>query len=99
MKQLLLRVDDQLHAELTAQAATLGRSVNALANEVLNAAMNGQSAPRRERLNQRLAVLGVADLQWGDVAPTAYSREDAIAETKGIGPVVDDQIDIERATR
>lgn len=99
MKQLLLRVDDDLHADLTAQAKAAGRSVNSLANEVLSVAVHGRSSSRRDRLNQRIAALGIVDMNWGDLPVAAYSREDAIAESKGIGPVAEEVLDAERDPR
>lgn len=97
MKQLLLRVDDELHAELATQAAALGRSVNSLANEVLVAALRSPAASRRDRLNQRLSTLKVADLRWGDL-PLA-ERPQAISEMQGVGHVADVAIDAERDAR
>lgn len=98
MKQLLLRVDDQLHARLTAEAKSTGRSVNSLANEVLAKAV-GQSTSRRERLNQRLRELGIVDMNWGDLPQPTYTRADALAESRGMGPSAEDAIDYERDPR
>lgn len=99
MKQLLLRVDDHLHAELMSQAKASGRSLNSLANEVLSLAVRSQSDSRRDRLNQRIAALGITDMNWGDLPVAAYSREDAIAESKAIGPVDEGILDAERDIR
>lgn len=99
MKQLLLRVDDQLHAELTAQARASGRSVNSLANEVLSLAVHGHSTSRRDRLEQRIAALGTVDMNWGELPVAAYSREDAVTESKGIDPVPEGVLGSERDPR
>ena len=99
MKQLLLRVDDQLHARLVVEAKSTGRSVNSLANEVLAKAVDGESASRRERLNKRLRELGVADMNWGDLPSTTHTREDALAEFTGIGMTADEAIAHEREPR
>lgn len=53
MKQLLLRVDDELHAQLTERAQRERRSVNALANEILSRAMSP-----RQRVLDRTRGLG-----------------------------------------
>ena len=99
MKQLLLRVDDQLHARLVVEAKSTGRSVNSLANEVLARAVDGESASRRERLNKRLRELGIADMNWGDLPKSNYTREDALAESRGMGLSADEAIDYERDPR
>ena len=66
MKQLLLRVDDDLHAELTAQARDAGRSVNALAKDILAIGISGDTASRRDRLKLRLVSVGVVGKHAGD---------------------------------
>lgn len=38
-------------------------------------------------------------MNWGDLAVVAYSREDAIAESKAIGPVDEGILDAERHIR
>src|SRR5665213_3021960 len=59
MKQLLLRVPDDVHRRLTARAAREGRSVNAVATEILDAAADADVGDRRARLRARAAGLGV----------------------------------------
>ncbi|GAA1033054.1 MULTISPECIES: FitA-like ribbon-helix-helix domain-containing protein [Amycolatopsis] len=45
MKQLITRVDDELHARLKARAEAEGRSMNDLVTEVLSAALNREETP------------------------------------------------------
>ncbi len=54
MKQLLLRVDDELHARLTAQARARGTSVNALANQILGLGIDPTNLSRTDRLRLTL---------------------------------------------
>ncbi len=54
MKQLLLRVDDGLHARLTAQAHARGVSVNALANQILGLAIDPTNLSRTDRVRLKL---------------------------------------------
>jgi plasmid stability protein len=88
MKQLLLRVPDDVHRRLAARAARGGRSVNAVANEILDAAVDADEGDRRARLRARAASIGIAR---SETAPTATSprRRKIVESTRGIGPVLD----------
>jgi len=88
MKQLLLRVPDDIHRRLAARAARAGRSVNAVANEILDAAVDADEGDRRTRLHARATALGVFRSATGPVASTAKRRR-IVASTKGTGPVID----------
>jgi plasmid stability protein len=88
MKQLLLRVPDEVHRRLTARAARDGRSVNAVATEILDAAADADEGDRRVRLRARAAGLGI--LREIPAEPvSAARRRRVIASTKGTGPVLD----------
>lgn len=88
MKQLLLRVPDDMHHRLAARAARAGRSVNAVANEILDAAVDADKGDRRTRLHARATALGVLQPVTGPVVSTPRRRR-IVASTKGTGPVVD----------
>ncbi len=95
MKQLLLRVPHDLHRRLAARAGRVGRSVNAVANEILDAAVDADEGDRRTRLRARAATLGV--LRSGGAPAVGSSRRRRIvASTKGIGPVLDQLLAKER---
>ena len=95
MKQLLLRVPDEVHRRLTARAARDGRSVNSVATEILDAAADADEGDRRERLRARAATLGI--LRATTAKPvTAAQRRRAITSTRGIGPVLDQLLAEER---
>ncbi|MHB1444255.1 MAG: FitA-like ribbon-helix-helix domain-containing protein [Acidimicrobiales bacterium] len=88
MKQLLLRVPDDIHRRLTARAARAGQSVNAVANEILDAAVDADEGDRRTRLRARVAMLGL--LQSGTEPIVAGQRRRRLmASTRGTGPVLD----------
>lgn len=95
MKQLLLRVPDELHQRLAARAARDKRSVNAVATEILDASTDTDLGDRRSRLRARAAASGVLhEISAGTV--TATRRRRIVASTKGTGPVLDELLGDER---
>jgi plasmid stability protein len=95
MRQLLLRVPDDVHRRLVARAEREGRSVNAVATEILDAAADADEGDRRARLRARAGSLGV--LRAAVAVPVARAeRERIVAATRGMGPVVDRLIADER---
>lgn len=56
MKQVLLRMPDQLHKRLVARAKREHRSVNSIANQILDAMVNTEELGRRERLHAAAAA-------------------------------------------
>lgn len=95
MKQLLLRVPDDVHRRLAARAARDGRSVNAVATEILDAAADADEGDRRARLRARAATLGI-------LRPTSAQqlsrtrRRRIITSTRGTEPVLDQLLAEER---
>lgn len=88
MKQLLLRVPETVHRRLTARAAREGRSVNAVATEILDAAADADSGDRQARL--RAAAVAAGNLHTVGARPvSAARRERIIASTIGLGPQAD----------
>lgn len=88
MKQLLLRVPDDIHRRLAARAARAGQSVNAVANEILDAAVDADEGDRRTRLRARAAALGMLRSTTG-AAVDASKRRRTVGSTRGSGPVLD----------
>lgn len=88
MKQLLLRVPDDVHRRLAARAARAGQSVNAVANEILDAAVDADEGDRRARLRARAAALGLLQ-STGGAAVDASKRRRIVGSTRGTGPVLD----------
>ncbi len=106
MKQLLLRVDDELHARLAAQARALGKSVNALANDILGLGIDPSNLTRRDQLQLKLMALGTIGRSRNGTpfeeflaASPEHDREEQLARARErIGPPdwVDDLIGYER---
>lgn len=95
VKQLLLRVPDELHRQLMARAVRDGRSVNSLATEILDAAADADQGDRRARLRARAATLGIFRAPSAPSVSTARRRRVA-ATTREIGPFLDQWLDEER---
>jgi plasmid stability protein len=95
VKQLLLRVPDEVHRRLTARAVRDGRSLNAVATEILDAAADADEGDRRERLRARASTLGI--LRAAAAKPVTITRRRRVmASTRGIGPVLDQLLAEER---
>ena len=98
MRQLLLRVPDDVHRRLAARAARDGQSVNAVANAILDAAVDSDEGDRRTRLRARAATLGLLGPDTATARPGAARRRRIIASTKGTGVVLDRILAEERHT-
>lgn len=88
MKQLLLRVPDEIHRRLTARAARDGRSVNAVATAILDAAADADQGDRRDRLRARAATLGIVRAAPARSVSPARRRR-IVASTRGTGAILD----------
>ena len=93
---MLLRVPDEIHRRLSERAAQSGRSVNALATEILDAAVDTNDTDRRSRLRARAKALGVMSATPAAELTPARRRR-IIATTRGLGPLLDHLLDEERA--
>ena len=89
VKQLLLRVPDSVHAKIAARAHSEGRSINAVATEILDAVTNAATGSRQARLRARAAVLGLLPPSEHG-GPAVPSRAEALSAGRGIGPVLDE---------
>lgn len=87
MKQILLRVPDDLHRRLAERARRDGRSMNALAGELLDLGADADRGGRRERLRVRAATEGLSLATTP--APEPFDRALALASTRGWGSVAD----------
>jgi plasmid stability protein len=91
VKQLLLRVPESLHERLAARAAREGRSMNAVATEILDLAADADEGDRRARLRAKAAALGM--LVAIDAPPVSERRRKrALESTRGLGPIADELI-------
>lgn len=98
MRQLLLRVPDDLHARLAARAAREGTSVNRLASDILDAAADADRGDRRAQLRAAAAASGVL-APVGASTMSAERRQRAIDAMAGIGPVLDALLGEDRERR
>jgi len=88
MKQLLLRVPEDIHRRLAARARREGRSINAVATEILDAAADSDQGDRRTRLRAAAAAAGTLNQVPGRQVGEAERRK-IIASTRGLGEQVD----------
>ena len=96
MKQLLLRVPDELHRHLVARARRSDQSLNAVATFILDAGLEGNQGDAQACVRSRARALGI--LQEAPAPRVAReARRAAIASTAGLGPCVDDYLQADRA--
>lgn len=95
MKQLLLRVPEDIHRRLAARARRESRSINAVATEILDAAAESDQGDRRARLRAAAAAAGTLRPVHGRRVSAARRRR-IIASTRGLGPQVDGLLAEER---
>jgi plasmid stability protein len=95
MRQLIARIDDELHENLKRRAADQGRSVNALVTEILRAAISPPDARTRVRDRLERHGLRIVPRTPGRVP----SRDAAIASTRGAGRAASAALADERAAR
>ncbi len=89
MRQLLLRIPDDLHARLTSRARRAGRSANTIATEILEQGVADESGDARAALRSRARRLGVLAISLTGPVP-APDREAALASVRDIGPILDE---------
>ncbi|MGH3977803.1 MAG: FitA-like ribbon-helix-helix domain-containing protein [Pseudonocardiaceae bacterium] len=88
MRQLLLRIPDDLHARLASRARRSGRSANAIARELLEAGIADESGDARATMRAKARRLGV--LASSPIAAfSTGDREAALEAARGLGPVLE----------
>lgn len=95
MRQLITRIDDDLHSRLKAAAQAAGRSVNALVVEALERA-TGTPVDPRAAVRQRARDAGM--LVVPPVPARVAPRGQVIEATRGVGPAVGEALAAERAS-
>lgn len=98
MKQLLLRVPADIHRRLAARAEREGRSLNAVATEILDTAADTDRGDRRMGLRAAAAAAGTLRSTPARRV-TASRRRRIIDSTRGLGPQVDRLLAQERERR
>jgi plasmid stability protein len=88
MRQLITRIDEDLHSRLKRRAAAEGRSVNAIVSDLIRGAVDARS--ERDLVRARLRALGrLANVPR---PRKSISREAAIALTRGAGTAASDAL-------
>ena len=95
VRQLIARIDDELHARLKLQAAAEQRSVNSLVREFLLRGLPHGDARARVRVQAEAVGLRVIP----PVGRKAPSRAAAIAATRGAGRSGSEALAADRAGR
>jgi plasmid stability protein len=97
MKQLITRIDEDLHARLKRRAASDGRSMNALVTDALERAVEPEDA--RTEIRRRAAARGIK-LHHHDAPPPDPARRAALIERlRGSGTALSDALAEDRADR
>lgn len=93
MRQLIARINDELHAKLKAKAKAEGRSVNALVNEALEVSVEES----REDFYRRLERRG-----WRVIPPQPErvpTDEELEESLRGVGTALSEALDEDREPR
>ena len=99
MRQLLLRVPDELHERLARRAAAEGVSINALANGALEMSVTGGATTGRDVVRARAATRGLLRLVPEVTAPRPAAIAKAYAALAKLTITADDLIDEQRGER
>ena len=95
MRQLITRVDDELHDRVKERARSEGLSVNAYVNRLLAQAVLADD--RRGELERRIAAAGLTVHVMPSKVPPP--RADVIARTRGAGTAGSEALDWTRGGR
>jgi plasmid stability protein len=95
VRQLITRIDEDLHRRLKRRAAAEGRSVNAMVNELLQ----GAALKDHERHLVRARLRALGRLVTLPRPRRALSRDAAVALTRGVGTAASEALTAERRRR
>lgn len=98
LKQLIARIDDDLHSRLKRRAAAEGRTLNAVVTEALEGVAPAQDTPQ-EWLRRRARERGVRLLEPTGLPSDPQQRERVIESTRGLGPFIDEFLEEDRRDR
>jgi plasmid stability protein len=94
MKQLITRLDDELHSRLKARAAAEERSLNDLVSAILAEAVGQHLTRQLVRTRARTAGL----LTQPTAPECTVTHEQALDATRGLGIAASAALDADRAT-
>lgn len=97
MKQLITRIDDDLHARLKKRAVSESRSVNSIVTEAIESAVEPEDP--REWLRKRAAARGIKFVERPGKPITPEKRAALLEKTRGLGPVLSEMLEQDRAER
>ncbi|MGJ7906854.1 FitA-like ribbon-helix-helix domain-containing protein [Actinopolyspora sp. H202] len=92
MRQLITRIDDELHGRLKAKAANENRSMNELVTEALSQVVDGPARHRTVRRRARASGL-LAEVQPPD---NVLSLDELEAATRGLGRSASEALEADR---
>jgi plasmid stability protein len=92
MRQLITRIDDDLHRRLKQRAAEQDRSLNDLVTSILEAAVRDKA----ESLRQRIESSGLRAYPPPSTRPRTRSYEEVLESTRGMGTAASDALAAER---
>jgi plasmid stability protein len=92
VKQLIARIDEDLHRKLKERAKIEGRSVNAIVVEALQSKV---VTNERELVRAKLRAAGLLD-EPGPASLNPVDRLAAIESTRGLGRAVSEALEAER---
>ena len=95
VKQLITRLDEDLHERLKARAAAKGVSVNAFVTDLLRASL--AEGDDRARVRARMEAAGLSIVHRPSRRPP--SRNSAIRSTRGAGRAASEALEAERGRR
>ena len=95
VKQLITRVDEELHERLKARAAAEGVSVNSLVTDLLRTGL--AEGDDRARVRARMQAAGLSVVHRP--SRRAPSRNSAIRSTRGASSAVSEALEAERRMR
>ena len=96
MRQLITRIDDELHQKLKHKASEEGRSMNSVVSEAIEHAVQSHETATAA-FERRAAAAGI---RFVDVKPPTGpvpTWEELDSETRGLGPVFSDMLEADRA--
>ncbi len=98
MKQLIARIDEDLHARLKRQAASEGRSLNAVVTEALEGAAPAKETPQ-QWMRRRAHERGVRIIEPTEPPADPEEIQRIRESTRGLGPFIDEYLEWARGPK
>jgi hypothetical protein len=85
-----------MHHRLAARARREGRSINAIANEILDSAADVDLGSSRDRVRARAVALGILARPPARPSPVVIAREEVLRLLAGVDVTADELLAFER---